>query len=39
MTPGEMLKLNIMGTASDGRGIAKKDGFVIFVHDACEVTL
>lgn len=36
MTPGEMLKLNITGTASDGRGIAKEDSFVIFVHDACE---
>ncbi len=31
---GERIELNIVGTASDGRGIGKIDNFVVFVHNA-----
>ena len=36
LKPGDTIKLNILNTAPDGRGIGKIDHFVIFVIGACE---
>ncbi|MFR8975778.1 MAG: TRAM domain-containing protein, partial [Eubacteriales bacterium] len=36
MKPGDTIKLNILNTAPDGRGIGKIDQFVVFVIGACE---
>lgn len=36
MKPGDTLKLDILNTAPDGRGIGKVKDFVIFVNGACE---
>lgn len=36
MKPNDRIELNITKTAQDGRGIARKDGLVIFVHGTLE---